>query len=143
MSRNKYNFDIEAKGQCHAEVMNVCDTSSYDDALMCKIYGPNTNHVNNPIYLTLGSKVNTWISHADRPMCSIWYADVKANRSYGSNTKNCQKNWPWGQRSMSYPDNECMWHASSNLVRQCRNKKKGMDRTRICTDRRTDRVIPI
>ena len=48
MSRNKYNFDIEVKGQGHAEVMNVCDTSSYDDVLMCKICGSNTKPCQKP-----------------------------------------------------------------------------------------------
>ena len=30
-------------------------------------------------------------SHGDRPMCQIWYANVKANGSYRPDTKTCQK----------------------------------------------------
>ena len=29
-------------------------------------------------------------SYGDTPMCQILYANVKANRSYGSDTKTCQ-----------------------------------------------------
>ena len=31
---DKYNFDIEVKGQGHTEVMNVCDTLSHGDTLV-------------------------------------------------------------------------------------------------------------
>ena len=48
------------------------------------------SHFINPINLTLRSKVNivsgSWmyLTHLliDRPMCQIWYANVKTNRSY-------------------------------------------------------------
>ena len=30
------------------------------------------------------------ISHGERPMCLIWYDNVKANRSYRKDTKTCQ-----------------------------------------------------
>ena len=32
------NFDIEAKNQRHPELMNVCDTLSHSDTLMCLIW---------------------------------------------------------------------------------------------------------
>ena len=44
------NFDIEAKGQGHAEVMKLCDTSSYGDTLMCHIW---YDYVNREKALTL------------------------------------------------------------------------------------------
>ena len=31
-------FDIEATGQVHKEVTNVCDTSSYGDTVVCQIW---------------------------------------------------------------------------------------------------------
>ena len=34
----KNNFDIEAKGQGHTDVMNVCDTLSLSKTLMCQIW---------------------------------------------------------------------------------------------------------
>ena len=36
-------------------------------------------------------KVPNTSSHGDRTMCQIWYANVKANRSYRSNMKTWQK----------------------------------------------------
>ena len=48
--------------------------------------------------MTLRSKVNVRImnvrgktSHGERSMYQIWFANVKANRSYGLDTKTCQK----------------------------------------------------
>ena len=32
-----YNFDIEAKGQGHTEIMKICYTLSNGDTLMCQI----------------------------------------------------------------------------------------------------------
>ena len=34
-SLRKYNFDIEVKGQGHAEFMTVCDTSYHGDTPTC------------------------------------------------------------------------------------------------------------
>ena len=34
----KYNFDIEAKGQGHTEVVNAFDTSSHGNTLICQIW---------------------------------------------------------------------------------------------------------
>ena len=38
ISWKNINFYIEAKGHSHTEVMNVCDTLSYSDTLMCQIW---------------------------------------------------------------------------------------------------------
>ena len=32
----KYKFDIEVKGQCHTEFMNVCKPSYHFDTLTCQ-----------------------------------------------------------------------------------------------------------
>ena len=85
-------------------------------------------------------------SHLTHPlMCQIWYANVKANRSYRLDMKTWQKPWPGGKRSTSNLDQKCTWHIilwwythEPNMVGQCQTKKKVLGQTQICTDRVTD-----
>ena len=54
--------------------------------------------------------------HCDWPMCQICDAIVKANKTYGSDTKTRQKPikiLPGGRRSTSYWDHECNRHILS------------------------------
>ena len=61
---------------------------------------PNTKQCHKPYKFDLQDKVQGCIrimnvldifSHGDRPICQIWYANVKANRSYRSYMKTRQK----------------------------------------------------
>ena len=113
-----YKFDLEVKVQGCIRIMNVLDTSS----------------------------------HGDRPICQIWYANVKANRSYRSYMKTWQKPLNLTLRSKVNIESGSWMYATHCLMvihpcakygKPMSNHKKVMGRTRICTDRRTDRVIPI
>ena len=77
-------------------------------------------------------------SYGDRPMCQIWYANVKANRSYRPDKKHVKNsiNLPRGQSSTSYLDHECMQHIIlwwyiyvPKMVSQYQTIKKVMGRT--------------
>ena len=100
-----YNFDLEVKSQRCIGTMNVCDTLSHSVRPMCqynmlmskqtKVTGRTGRHVKNPINLTLRSKVNVvsgswmYVTHllmVIDPCAQIRYANVKANRSYESDT---------------------------------------------------------
>ena len=106
----KYNFDIEVKGQGHTEFMTVCDTSYHGDTPTCitkydyakgqKRWGLNTKSCHKPYKFDLEVKGQGHIrimnvldtsSLGYRPMCQIWYANVKANRSYKLDMKTWQK----------------------------------------------------
>ena len=113
-----YKFDLEVKVQGCFRIMNVLDTSS----------------------------------HGDRPICQIWYANVKANRSYRSYMKTWQKPLNLTLRSKVNIESGSWMYATHRLMvihpcakygKPMSNHKKVMGRTRICTDRRTDRVISI
>ena len=65
-----------------------------------KSCGPNTKLCQKPYKFDLEVKGQHCIRimnvchtsfHGDRSMCQIWYANVKENRSYGLDTKTCQK----------------------------------------------------
>ena len=90
--------------------MNIRDTSYHGDTLTCQtkydyIKGQkslilNTMQCHKPLKFDLEVKVQGCIrimnvldtsSHGDRPICQIWYASVKANRSYRSYIKTWQK----------------------------------------------------
>ena len=82
------------------------------------------SHVRNLMNLTLRSKVNVvsrimnvWNTAYpdDRPMCQIWYANMKAKRCYGSDTKTRTnlKIWFWDQRSTSHRDHKYMQYIVS------------------------------
>ena len=90
--------------------MNVRDTSYYGDTLKRHIkydyvkgqksWGLNTKPCHKPNKFALEVKglcririmnVLDTSSHCYRPMCQIWYANVKANRSYRSDMKTRQK----------------------------------------------------
>ena len=96
------NFDIEVKGQGHTAVRNVRNTLYHGETLTCQTYydyvkgqkscGTNTKPCHTPYKLNLEVKDTRSIrimnerntcTHSDRHMCQIWYANVKANRSYG------------------------------------------------------------
>ena len=112
----KHNFDIEVKGQGHTEFMNVGDTLYHGDTLTWQTkydyvkgqnWGLNTKPCYKPYYFDLevkGQCPNRIMnaldtsSHGDRPMCQIWYANVKANRRRYDKSL---KIWSWGQRSTS------------------------------------------
>ena len=76
-------------------------------------------------------------SHGERPICQIWYASVKANRSYRSYMKTWQKPLNLTLRSKALNrDHECTRHIVwwwyihvPNMVSQCQSKKKVMGRT--------------
>ena len=95
----KYNFDIEVKGQGHTEFINVRDTLYHGDTLTCqtkfdyvkgqKSWDLNTKPCHKTYKFDLVVKVQGRIRivnildasfHGDRPMCQIWYTNVKANR---------------------------------------------------------------
>ena len=90
--------------------MNVRDTSYHGDTFRCqtkyyyvkghKSWGLNSEPCHKSYKFDLEVKgqgririMNAFdtFSHDDRPMCQIWYANVKANRSYRSDmTKACK-----------------------------------------------------
>ena len=87
-------------------------------------------------------------SHGDRPICQIWYANVKANRSYRSYMKTWQKPLNLTLRSKVNIELGSWMYATHRLMvihpcakygKPMSNHKKVMGRTQICTDRRTDR----
>ena len=87
-------------------------------------------------------------SHDDWPMCQIWYADVKTNRSYRSDMKTWQKpiKLTWRSKvniesgSWMYTTHPLMVkHPCAKYGKPMSNQKNVMGRTQICTDRRTDR----
>ena len=92
------------------KVINVRDTLYHGDTLTCQtkydyVKGQkslvlNTKQCHKPYKFDLEVKVQGFIrimnvldtsSHGDRPICQIWYANVKANRSYRSYMKTWQK----------------------------------------------------
>ena len=105
-----FKFDLKVKVQGRIWIRNVCDTSSNEDTPMCQIwqanvnpkesYGPDTKTCQKPYKFYLKVKVQGRIrimnvlvtsSHGDTPMCQIWLANVKANRSNRSDMKTWQK----------------------------------------------------
>ena len=103
----KYNLDIEVKGQGHTELTNV--TSHHVDTLTCRtkfdyVKGQtrwvlNTKSWHKPYKFDVEVKGQGRIrimnvldtsSYGDRSMCQIWYANIKANRSYRSDMRKWQ-----------------------------------------------------
>ena len=87
-------------------------------------------------------------SNGDRPICQIWYANVKANRSYRSYMKTWKKPLNLTLRSkfkvvsgswINATHRLMVIHPCAKYGKSMSNHKKVMGRTRICTDRRTDR----
>ena len=90
----KYNFHIEVKGQGQTKVMNVRHTLYHGDTLpnilwLCngrKVVTKKTKPCHQPYKLMSRShstsyhdlNVHDTFSHGDRPMCRIWYANIKA-----------------------------------------------------------------
>ena len=165
----KYNFENEVKGLGQTEFMNVCDALYHGHTLKrrmtmskTKSWGLNTKQCHKPYKFDFEVKgqhpirimnVPNTSFHSDRPMCQIWYANVKANRNYRSYMKTWQKpinlilrskvNIEWG--TWKYMSRLLMGiYPYAKYGKPMSNKKKiGMSRTRICTDRRTDIVIPM
>ena len=75
------------------------------------------------------------------PMCQIWYANVKAKRSYRSYMKTRKKplNLTLRQRSKSNREHEC---TLLMVIDPYAHQKKVMRLTRICIDRQSDYYIP-
>ena len=89
--------------------MIVSNTSYYGDTLTCLTYydyvkkqkscDRNTESYHKPYKFDFEVKdqririmnVRNTSSRGDRPICQIWYANFKANKSNGSNTKTRQK----------------------------------------------------
>ena len=149
----KYDFDIEVKGQGHTDFMNVRDTSYHDDTLTCqtkynyfkgqKAESLTQSHVINPINLTLRSKFKVvsgswmYLTHLliVIGMFQIWYANVKANRSYRSDMKTWQKPINLTLRSKVNIKSGSWIYATHRLMvkdpcAKYGNQKKGMVRTR-------------
>ena len=97
----KYNFDIIVKGQCHKCTRHIVPwwyTHVPNKVWLCLVL--NTQQCHKPYNFDLKVKVQGCIrimnvldtsSHGDRPICQIWYTNVKANRSYRSYMKTWQK----------------------------------------------------
>ena len=147
----KYDFDIEVKGQGHTDFMIVRVTSYHDDTLTCqtkynyfkgqKAESLTQSHVINPINLTLRSKFKVvsgswmYLTHLliVIGMFQIWYANVKANRSYWSDMKTWQKPINLTLRSKVNIKSGSWIYATHRLMvkdpcakygNQCQSKKK-------------------
>ena len=165
----KYNFDIEVKGHGYKEFMNVHDTSYHCETLTCKTeydyvkgqksWGRNTKPCHKPYKFDLEVKRQCLIrimnlrdisSQGDRPICQICYANVKANRSYSLDMKTWENPINLTLRSKVQVVSRSWKNARHHLMvihpcakygKPMSNHKKVMGRTRICTDRRTDKQM--
>ena len=150
------------------KVINVRDTLYHGDTLTCQtkydyVKGQkslvlNTKPFHKPYKIDLEVKVQGCIrimnvldtsSHGDRPICQIWYANVKANRSYRAYMKTWQKPLNLTLRSkvnIELYATHCLMviHPCAKNGKPMANHKKVMGRTRICTqtDRQSDFYIP-
>ena len=142
----KYKFDIKAIGQGHTEVMNVWDTLSHNDALMCQILydyfkrqkscGPNTKtYDKNPINLVtdqdrIGILYDLMMIH---PCVKYDMPISKQTEVTGQTWRHIKNliNSSFRSKVKSYVDHECTWHIVlwwythvQNMICQCWSKKE-------------------
>ena len=108
------------------------------------------------VYKRQGQSSRSYLDHeCTRHIVSWWYTHVQnmvsqcqSKKSFGPDTKTCQKLYKFGQSSRLYLDHECTWHSVlwwythvQNMVNQCQSKKKviGWTQTDGQTDGQTDR----